>query len=67
MYNAQIYTDWANHYLEKVDSKCFITDLQSDISTGVVLSDLVFAVGKFILMNIHTIINYPSHITTTVC
>ncbi|KAF4533418.1 hypothetical protein B566_EDAN013277, partial [Ephemera danica] len=40
----QIYTDWANHYLEKARSKKRIHDLQTDISDGVVLCDIIEAV-----------------------
>jgi neuron navigator 2 len=42
----QIYTDWANHYLEKARNKRFITDLQQDISDGVLLADVIEAVSK---------------------
>lgn len=37
----QVYTDWANHYLDKAKSKRNIKDLQSDLADGVLLSDLV--------------------------
>ncbi|XP_064627307.1 neuron navigator 3-like isoform X13 [Lineus longissimus] len=40
----KIYTDWANHYLEKARNKRFITDLQQDISDGVLLADVIEAV-----------------------
>ncbi|KAK6169208.1 hypothetical protein SNE40_020304, partial [Patella caerulea] len=41
---ALIYTDWANHYLEKSRNKKFISDLQQDISDGVLLADVIEAV-----------------------
>lgn len=47
----QIYTDWANHYLEKVKSKRRIQDLPNDVTDGVILADVIEAVGKFILSN----------------
>ncbi|XP_076674317.1 sickie isoform X3 [Andrena cerasifolii] len=40
----QIYTDWANYYLERGGCKRRVTDLQSDLSDGVLLADLVEAV-----------------------
>ncbi|XP_015599262.1 protein sickie isoform X3 [Cephus cinctus] len=41
---VQIYTDWANHYLERGGFKRRVTDLQSDLCDGVLLADLVEAV-----------------------
>ena len=43
----QIYTDWANHYLEKARHKRCITDLQVDITDGVLLADVIEAVSKY--------------------
>ena len=43
----QIYTDWANHYLEKARSKKVITDLQQDICDGVMLAEVIEAVSKY--------------------
>ena len=43
----QIYTDWANHYLEKSRQKRYITDLQVDICDGVLLADVINAVSKY--------------------
>nr|XP_033333630.1 protein sickie isoform X2 [Megalopta genalis] len=40
----QIYTDWANYYLERGGCKRRVTDLQSDLCDGVLLADLVEAV-----------------------
>ncbi|XP_034945344.1 protein sickie isoform X2 [Chelonus insularis] len=40
----QIYTDWANHYLERGGYKKRVTDLQADLCDGVLLADLVEAV-----------------------
>ncbi|XP_050437600.1 protein sickie isoform X2 [Adelges cooleyi] len=37
----KVYTDWANHYLDKAKSKRNIKDLQQDLADGVLLSDLV--------------------------
>jgi len=41
IYWFQVYTDWANHYLDKAKSKKNIKDLQLDLADGVLLSDLV--------------------------
>ncbi|XP_068968637.1 protein sickie isoform X4 [Bombus flavifrons] len=40
----EIYTDWANYYLERGGCKRRVTDLQSDLCDGVLLADLVEAV-----------------------
>ncbi|BES93416.1 neuron navigator [Nesidiocoris tenuis] len=40
----QIYTDWGNHYLEKARSKKMLSDLQLDLTDGVLLADLIEAV-----------------------
>ncbi|PVD29162.1 hypothetical protein C0Q70_11759 [Pomacea canaliculata] len=45
MMNSLIYTDWANHYLEKARNKKFITDLQHDIADGVLLAEVIEAVS----------------------
>ncbi|KAF2369199.1 Calponin domain [Trinorchestia longiramus] len=41
---TQIYTDWANHYLQKSRSRRHITDLQNDVMDGTVLADVIEAV-----------------------
>ncbi|XP_032794996.2 neuron navigator 2 isoform X2 [Daphnia magna] len=43
---TQIYTDWANHYLEKVKSKRRIQDLPNDVTDGVILADVIEAVAN---------------------
>ena len=43
----QIYTNWANHYLEKSNHKRLITDLQADVRDGVLLADVIQSVSKF--------------------
>ena len=48
VYTFQIYTDWANHYLEKARFKRYITDLQVDICDGVLLADIIYAVSEYI-------------------
>ncbi|XP_069951508.1 neuron navigator 3-like isoform X2 [Cherax quadricarinatus] len=40
----KIYTDWANHYLDKSKSRRHIHDLQADVSDGVVLAEVIEAV-----------------------
>ncbi|GAB1868119.1 SICK protein [Camponotus japonicus] len=41
---VQIYTDWANYYLERGGCKRRVIDLQTDLCDGVLLADLVEAV-----------------------
>ncbi|XP_037087613.1 neuron navigator 3-like [Pollicipes pollicipes] len=40
----QIYTDWANHYLDKGKCKRHIQTLQNDVVDGVIISDVIEAV-----------------------
>ncbi|XP_044727991.1 protein sickie isoform X3 [Chrysoperla carnea] len=40
----QIYTDWANHYLEKGRSKRRVSHLASDCSDGILLADVIESV-----------------------
>ena len=40
----EIYTDWANHYLEKLKNRHKIKDLQTELSDGLVLADVIEAV-----------------------
>jgi neuron navigator 2 len=37
----EIYTDWANHYLDKLRGCSRIKDLQTELSDGLVLSDVI--------------------------
>lgn len=47
IYNLfQIYTDWANHYLEKSQKKKLIQDLQKDMQDSLLLIDVIESVGK---------------------
>uniref|UniRef100_A0AAQ6AEC8 Calponin-homology (CH) domain-containing protein n=1 Tax=Amphiprion ocellaris TaxID=80972 RepID=A0AAQ6AEC8_AMPOC len=41
-----IYTDWANHYLAKSGHKRLIKDLQTDVTDGVLLAEIIQVVGK---------------------
>lgn len=43
---SQIYTDWANHYLAKSGHKRLIKDLQTDVTDGVLLADIIQVVGE---------------------
>lgn len=52
----QIYTDWANHYLEKARSKKRVNCLATDCSDGVLLAEVIESVSKYI----HT---YVLHVT----
>ncbi|KAJ3592786.1 hypothetical protein NHX12_005125, partial [Muraenolepis orangiensis] len=40
-----IYTDWANHYLAKSGHKRLIKDLQTDVTDGVLLAEIIQVVG----------------------
>ena len=40
----EIYTDWANHYLDKLKGRQRIKDLQTELRDGLVLSDVIEAV-----------------------
>ncbi|XP_071526452.1 uncharacterized protein [Panulirus ornatus] len=40
----KIYTDWANHYLDKSRSRRHIHDLQADVTDGVILAEVIEAV-----------------------
>ncbi|KAL5963163.1 Neuron navigator 3 [Taenia solium] len=44
---VSLYTEWANHYLQKAGYECFITDLQNDLRDGKMLINLTHAVGKY--------------------
>ncbi|RUS81052.1 hypothetical protein EGW08_011192 [Elysia chlorotica] len=44
LHSWQIYTDWANHYLEKARNKRHIHDLQNDVADGVLLAEVIEAV-----------------------
>ncbi|XP_035276029.1 neuron navigator 2-like isoform X5 [Anguilla anguilla] len=43
---AQIYTDWANHYLAKSGNKRVIKDLQQDVTDGVLLAEIIQVVAN---------------------
>ncbi|XP_076306165.1 uncharacterized protein LOC143222893 isoform X2 [Tachypleus tridentatus] len=49
---VQIYTDWANHYLERGRFKHYIQDLQTDVSDGSLLADVIEAVTGTCIPNI---------------
>ncbi|XP_045887865.1 neuron navigator 2 [Micropterus dolomieu] len=44
--NSQIYTDWANHYLSKSGHKRLIKDLQTDVTDGVLLAEIIQVVAN---------------------
>uniref|UniRef100_A0A673WKZ3 Neuron navigator 3 n=1 Tax=Salmo trutta TaxID=8032 RepID=A0A673WKZ3_SALTR len=44
--SAPIYTDWANHYLAKSGHKRFIKDLQTDVTDGVLLAEIIQVVAN---------------------
>lgn len=43
----QIYTDWANYYLERSKSKKKVTDLSADCRDGLLLAEVIEAVTSF--------------------
>uniref|UniRef100_A0A3B4F0X8 Neuron navigator 2 n=1 Tax=Pundamilia nyererei TaxID=303518 RepID=A0A3B4F0X8_9CICH len=43
---ALIYTDWANHYLAKSGHKRLIKDLQTDVTDGVLLAEIIQVVAN---------------------
>lgn len=43
----QIYTDWANYYLERAKSKKKVTDLSADCRDGLLLAEVIEAVTSF--------------------
>lgn len=43
---AQIYTDWANHYLARSGHKRLIKDLQQDVADGVLLAEIIQIIGE---------------------
>uniref|UniRef100_A0A3Q3PYN5 Neuron navigator 3 n=1 Tax=Monopterus albus TaxID=43700 RepID=A0A3Q3PYN5_MONAL len=43
---TQIYTDWANHYLAKSGHKRLIKDLQTDVTDGVLLAEIIQVVAN---------------------
>lgn len=44
---SQIYTDWANYYLERAKSKKRVADLSGDFRDGLLLADVIEAVTAF--------------------
>lgn len=48
----QIYTDWANHYLEKARSKKRVNSLATDCSDGVLLAEVIESVSEFFFYDI---------------
>lgn len=42
----EIYTDWANHYLDKTKGKKRIANLQTELCDGVILSEVIEAVTQ---------------------
>lgn len=49
----EIYTDWANHYLDKLKGSRKITDLQMDLADGIILCDVIEGVTGQKISNIH--------------
>lgn len=43
----QIYTDWANYYLERAKSKKKVSDLSADCRDGLLLAEVIEAVTAF--------------------
>ena len=49
----EIYTDWANHYLDKLRGCNKIKDLQTELADGIVLSDVIEGVTGQKVPDIH--------------
>ncbi len=49
----EIYTDWANHYLDKLKGSRKIIDLQVDLADGIILCDVIEGVTGQKITNIH--------------
>ncbi|KAM7351136.1 sickie isoform 4-T4 [Cochliomyia hominivorax] len=49
----EIYTDWANYYLERSKSKKKVTDLSSDCRDGLLLAEVIEAVTSFKVPDLH--------------
>lgn len=47
LFVPQIYTDWANYYLERAKSKKRVVDLSGDFRDGLLLADVIEAVTSF--------------------
>ena len=49
----EIYTDWANHYLDKLSSRKKVKDLQTELQDGLILADVIEAVMSQKVPDIH--------------
>ncbi|XP_065356493.1 probable serine/threonine-protein kinase pkgA [Calliphora vicina] len=49
----EIYTDWANYYLERSKSKKKVTDLSADCRDGLLLAEVIEAVTSFKVPDLH--------------
>uniref|UniRef100_A0AAV2J0Z1 Calponin-homology (CH) domain-containing protein n=1 Tax=Knipowitschia caucasica TaxID=637954 RepID=A0AAV2J0Z1_KNICA len=50
---AQIYTDWANHYLAKSGCPRLIKDLSQDVTDGVLLAQIIQIIANEKVEDIH--------------
>ncbi|TNN11578.1 Neuron navigator 3, partial [Schistosoma japonicum] len=41
-----LYTEWANHYLEKANYSKLIKNIKRDLSNGLLLADIIHAVAN---------------------
>lgn len=46
-FSWQIYTEWANYYLERAKSKRTVVDLSTDCRDGLLLAEVIEAVTTF--------------------
>jgi hypothetical protein len=46
-FSLQIYTEWANYYLERAKSKRTVGDLSTDCRDGLLLAEVIEAVTTF--------------------
>lgn len=47
LFHSQIYTQWANYYLERAKSKRKVVDLSTDCRDGLLLAEVIEAVTNF--------------------
>lgn len=61
----QIYTDWANYYLERAKSKKKVSDLSADCRDGLLLAEVIEAVTTFKVPDLVKKPKTAQHMTTS--
>uniref|UniRef100_A0A182MWX1 Calponin-homology (CH) domain-containing protein n=1 Tax=Anopheles culicifacies TaxID=139723 RepID=A0A182MWX1_9DIPT len=62
---SQIYTDWANYYLERAKSKRKVSDLSADCRDGLLLAEVIEAVTTFKVPDLVKKPKTPQHMVST--